>query len=410
MKILHVNSYELFGGAARAAGRLNLALQKEGLDSKLFVQNRESSSEDVIGPKGNIQPLLSRAKPYLNNLPLRKYKQRRPEKFSPSSVAIAPVIDQINRLNPDIVHLHWIVNGFIRIEDLKKIKAPIVWSLHDMWPFTGGCHYDSECERFVSGCYDCPVLQSGKKKDLSYHTFKRKTKTYAQLKNLTIVGLSKWLGECAKRSLLFKDFQIDNLPNPIDPDTYSLMDKQEARSLLNLNSDKKYILFGASDDNPRKGNAELDKALKELASKNYELLVLNPQTNKKDSYLLPAQIISKLNDDLSLKVLYNATDVMVLPSLQENLSNVIMESMACGTPVVAFDIGGNPDMIDHRKNGYLAKPFETMDLAKGISWVLENKDYKKISDSARRKVMEEFESKKVAKRYVNLYTGILENG
>jgi len=231
---------------------------------------------------------------------------------------------------------------------------------------------------------------------------------------MIIVGLSKWINECSKNSSLLKDKKHINLPNPLDTSIFKPFHKEKARELWNLPHDKKLVLFGAmsatSDIN--KGYKELSEALHKLTYKDVELVVFgSSEPQNAPNFGFKTHYVGQLHDDVSLVTLYSAVDVMVVPSLQENLSNAIMESLACGTPVVAFDIGGNSDMIEQKQNGYLAKPFDTTDLKDGIEWILNlsENEYNKLSYNAREKVVREFDSKIVAKKYIELYEEILNN-
>ena len=299
----------------------------------------------------------------------------------------------------------------LRYDDIIKIKAPIVWSLHDMWAFTGGCHYDENCQGYKTSCGNCKVLGSSKENDLSKKIFKSKEKKFPKINNLTIVGLSRWIHNCSKESILFKNKKIVNLPNPIDTNIFKPYNKKMARELWELPQNKKLILFGAMEatSNPRKGFAELSEAIKKLQTIDFELVVFG--SNKpgiiKD-FVFKTHYLGSLEDDRTLANLYSAVDVMVVPSLQENLSNAIMESLACGTPVVGFNIGGNCDMIEHKKNGYLALPYEPDSLKSGIDWVLNSKNYNQLCQNARAKVMIEFDSVVVSKDYMRLYEDILK--
>ena len=299
----------------------------------------------------------------------------------------------------------------INIKDIKQINIPIVWSLHDMWPFTGGCHYDEECEAYKKTCGKCKVLGSTKPNDLSRKIYNKKKKAYSKIDNITIVGLSKWIADCAKQSSLFKDKKIINLPNPINTEIYKPFDKINSRKLWNLPLNKKLILFGAmsATSDPRKGFKELTESLKKLKSKNIEFVVFgsNAPENQPD-FGFKIHYMGTLSDDVTLVTLYNAVDVMVVPSLQENLSNAIMESLSCGTPVVGFDIGGNSDMIEHKQTGYLAKPYNTTNLAEGIDWIIKNKNYNQLCENSRKKVLKEFDSKVVAEKYIELYKEIIK--
>lgn len=412
MKILIINTFDIRGGAARAAYRLHRALLDAGVDSQMLVQSKSSDDNTVIGSvtRTKVQGIRNKFRPALDILPRLSYVNKTKTLFSSAWVPSSRLVNTIETINPDIVHLHWICDGMVRIEDLSRIKKPIVWSLHDMWAFTGGCHYDEGCGRYKSGCCSCPVLGSKKANDLSQHIFTRKQKSFRQIDNLTVVGLSSWLAECASQSLLFSHNRIVNLPNPIDTTQFTPVEKVRARAALNLPVDKRLILYGAmsATSDPRKGYAELVKALEILPkSSNIELMVFGStrSTNKLESGFVSYHLDHI--DEASLHLLYCAADVMVVPSLQENLSNVIMESLACGTPVVAFDIGGNGDLIEHEHNGYLAVPFSSVDLAEGISWILNSSDYETLSKNAREKVLKHFDSKVVAKQYLDLYKSVL---
>ncbi|WP_217532913.1 glycosyltransferase family 4 protein [Vibrio metschnikovii] len=409
MKILIVNTSDIQGGAARAAYRLHKALLAEGVDSQMLVQSKSSDDFTVLGPQSKLQKVMSKVRPSLDSIPIRRYKQRTKTLFSPSWVPFSGLVDKINALNPDIVHLHWINAGMLRIEDLAKIKAPIVWSLHDMWAFTGGCHYDDGCSAYKRQCNKCPVLASNNDKDLSLKVWQRKQVVFSQLSQMTIIGLSKWLAECASSSVLFRDNRVVNLPNPIDTKVFSPFNNIDARKLFNLPLDKKLILFGAmgATSDPRKGFHELAQSL-EYLSQDYELIIFgSSEPQRLQGFKQKTHYLGQLHDDVSLRALYSAADVMVVPSLQENLSNAIMESLACSTPVVGFAIGGNSDLIEHQRTGYLAQPFDTQDLANGIDWVIQHKQPEQLSLAAREKVIREFDRQVVAKLYINIYSSLV---
>lgn len=411
MKILIVNFSDLQGGAARAAYRLHKSLLSENINSQMLVHNKSSDDFSVISSKNGIKKIISKAQSLINPLPLKFYKPDSP--FSTSFSPSFNIVDTINNLNPDIVHLHWINAGMLRIEDLSKIKAPIVWSLHDNWAFTGGCHIMWDCDKYKTQCNSCPRLRSIKIKDLSYRIFNRKVDTFKKINNLTIVGLSKWITNCAKESKLFQSKNIINLPNPINTTIFKEIDKSEARELCNLPKNKKLILFGAvlnATSDLNKGFNYLKEALDYLENSDVELIILGatkPEIPEKFKH--KSHYIGKLNDDISLAALYSAVDVLIVPSKQENLSNMIMESLSCSTPVVAFDIGGNSDMIEHKKSGYLVSPYNSKDMANGILWVLDNENYKQLCNNAREKIINYFDSRVISNKYLKLYKEILES-
>ena len=411
MKILIVNTSDLEGGAARASYRLHKSLLAIHVDSKMLVQNKSSDDFTVIAETSKLRKGFNKLRPTIDSLPIGFFKERTKTLFSPSWFGFSNIVDQINEINPDIVHLHWICGGMMTIEDIARIKAPVVWSLHDMWAFTGGCHYDEECQGYEEECGNCKVLGSDKENDLSKKIFKRKQKAFTQKKDITIVGISNWLNECSKNSTLLKDKNHINLPNPLDTNIFKPFDKEKARELWGLPKDKKLVLFGAmgATSDPRKGFYELMESLEEIEDSNVELVIFGSERCEDTKDLgFNVYYLGQLYDDVSLVTLYNSVDVMIVPSLQENLSNAIMESLACGVPVVGFDIGGNADMIDHERNGYLAKPFSTIDLAFGIEWVLNNYNYKILCQNARNKVLNNFDSVILAEKYIELYKSIVD--
>ena len=412
MKVLIVNRSDLQGGAARAAYRLHKSLLALHIESQMLLQSKSSDDFTVLAETSKLLKGSNKLRPTLDSIPVRFYKERTKTLFSPSWLPFSNIVDKINAINPDIVHLHWICGGMMRIEDIARIKAPIVLTLHDMWAFTGGCHYDEECKGYEKECGSCKVLGSHKENDLSRRTWNRKNKIFSKIENITIVGLSMWLSNCAQSSTLLKNKKHTQLPNPIDTNLFKPFDKKKARELWGLSKDKKLVLFGAmaATSDPRKGFVELNKAMDKLKNTNIEFVIFGSNEPKEpQNFGFKTHYLGSLHDDVSLVTLYSAVDVMIVPSLQENLSNAIMESLACGTPVVGFDIGGNSDMIEHKKNGYLAKPFNTSDLANAIEWVLNNENYVELCENAREKVLREFDSVVVARKYIELYKEALVN-
>ena len=240
LKILTVAS-DIQGGAGKAAYRLHNSLVNNGINSKMIVALKKTNDISVIGPTSKIQKVKALVYPYIDRFFLKKYNNK--SLFSTNWVPLSGIVNEINRINPDIVHLHWINNGLVSISDLKKINAPIVWSLHDMWAFTGGCHYSDKCVRFKDSCGKCPILDSNELNDLSFKIFKEKQKLFSLKKDITIVSLSKWLFELSKNSQLLKFNNHINLPNPIDTNIFKPHEKKYSRSVWNLSENKKYILF-----------------------------------------------------------------------------------------------------------------------------------------------------------------------
>mgnify|MGYP001396347527 CR=1 FL=1 len=381
----------------------------------MLVQHKITSDGTVIGPRPGIEEKLgdfrSRFDCHLFNLyPARDRKATWSINPFPHRIAA-----KINLLDPDIVHLHWIGSGFVPVSEIRKIKKPIIWTLHDMWAFTGGCHYSGDCTRFREQCGRCPQLGS-RHYDLSSCIWKRKAALY-QNKDPVIVCPSKWLAGCAKKSTLLKNARIEVIPNGIDTGIFRPIEKSAARRSLGLPPDKKLILFGAinSAGDTRKGFSHLVLALNHLLatdpSMKPECMIFSSRDRSRveiAGYHL--HNLGNVPGEDRLAHVYSAADVFVAPSVQENLANTVMESLACGTPVVAFTIGGMPDMIDHERNGYLATPYSPASMAEGIGWILHHPAPGTLSLHARQKVMENFESETVARHYEDLYTAVQGTG
>jgi len=413
MKVSIISTYDVSGGAARAAHRLYKGLQAKGIALKMLVQSKVIEDYNIIGPPSNLAKSISFLRPTLDSLPLRFYRSRQPIIFSPG---ILPdrLTKKIAEINPDIIHLHWIAGGFMRIESLMHFNKPIVWTLHDSWAFTGGCHLPFDCIRYQDSCGACPILNSHKETDFSRKIWLRKRKALKGL-DITIVTPSRWLGDCAKTSSLLRNRQILTIPNGLNTTCFKPIDKATARNILSLPKDKKLILFGSMDitTNKLKGFHLLADALRSFANYRWrniaELIVIGAcEPSTPPDLGLKYTYFGHINDEISMAILYSAVDVFVLPSIHENLPNVIMEAMACGTPCVAFNIGGISDLIEHKKTGYLAQSFDTEDMANGIAWILDKTDrWQQLSQHARSKVENEFALEKVAQRYVELYNKIL---
>ncbi|QSJ15838.1 glycosyltransferase family 4 protein [Nostoc sp. UHCC 0702] len=413
MKILLINSSDIQGGAARAAYRLHQGLQYIDVKSQMLVLEKSSNDKTVFAPKTAVSQGIARAKKSLDALPLKFYRQR---SKTPYSVQWVPdrIITKVNQISPDIINLHWINAAFMQVETIAKLKRPLVWTLHDMWAFTGGCHYSGDCEGYLKSCGGCPQLGSTKNWDLSSWIWQRKAKAWRDL-NLTIVSPSTWLANCARASYLFKDLQIEVIPNGLDTQKYKPINKRVARELLNLPQDKQLILFGAlqATSDMRKGFHLLKPALESLTKSGWkdrlEVAILGAsQPENPPDFGFKAHYLGICNDDISLALVYSAADVFVLSSIEENLANTVMEAIACATPCVAFNIGGTSDMIEHEINGYLAQPFKTEDLAQGIAWVLENQErYEKLSYRSREKAEQKFSLEIQANQYISLFEEIV---
>lgn len=366
MKILHLST----GVSTQSAVyRLHKALLKNGIESYIYCGLTNSINEkEIIQNKSDLGlKIKSRIERLLFNF--YPNREQKPWNIGSTNNVLEKVI---NEINPDIIHLHWI-NQFVSIKQIAKFKKPIVWTLHDSWAFTGGCHIPFPCEKYKSNCEECPQLNSKRQKDLSYFIFNLKRKAWTNV-NIHIIGPSKWMTDCAKNSSLLSRFETINIPNCIDTDYYSPRDKILSRQKFNIPLDKKVILFGAINATKDK-NKGFDLLIKsfELINKernDTELVVFGSKEIQFDGHKNIREIGFISNPEL-FPYLYSAADVVVNTSRSENFSNVILESLSCGIQVVAFDIGGNSDLISE-SNGKLISPFDEKMMANGIIDVLNN--------------------------------------
>jgi len=412
LRIAQVSTHDQAGGAARAAYNLQTGLRERALDAHLFVQRKTSSSPYVTGPQGRFAEALGLFRSFSDRLPASFYPQRTERYWGVNWLPFPPL--SVSSLHEfDIVHLHWFCAGFLPVSFLGRIGRPIVWTLHDMWAFTGGCHYCGECTRYTERCGACPQLGSRRENDLSRHIWERKKHHWQNL-DLTIISPSRWLADCVKQSSLLNGHDVHVVPNCIDTEVFSPLDRYESRRRLSLPLDRKLIVFGAMNalGDQRKGFRFIPAAIKSLrqmsAAKNFELLVYG--ASQEDQLLpidFPVHYFGRISDDARLCTLLSAADVMLIPSTEDNLPYVVMEAMACGLPCVAFSVGGIPEMIDHENNGYLARPGDSEDLARGLSWVLaDDTRLRDLSLAARSKVVNHYTMKHIARAHEELYRSI----
>jgi glycosyltransferase involved in cell wall biosynthesis len=412
MKPLILSTYDNVGGASRSAYRLHQGLQKIGVDSKILAQIKISHDPKVYGSKSLWGRASTRLRSEINRLPLVLDQRRKPSLFS-TQWAPTTVVRLAKTLAPDIINLHWICKGFVRPEDVTLFKKPIVWTLHDMWAFTGGCHYDEECGRYKSACGLCPILNSHRENDPSKWIWTRKKRAWASL-DQTVITPSQWLSRCARESSLFRDANIQTIPYGADLSVFKPTEKKVARQKLNLPLNKKIVLFVAFGlDDPRKGFHHFKSAVENIFNsghgKDIELAVIGSNNPENELGLkVPVHNLGLINDDKDLALIYSAADVFIAPSTQDNLPNTVIESLACGTPTVAFKIGGMPDMITHGENGYLAAPFRIEDLSQGLIWTLEKPDrLGTLSRVSAERAAQEFPLELQAKRYKDVFSATI---
>lgn len=411
MDVLLLNATDT-GGAATATRRIHGGLRESGINSRLLVQDKRSKEPSIIGPETKFRRGLSKIRPTIDQLPLKIYGGV----DEPFSIGWVPErIDRhISEMDPDIIHLNWVGGGFLDVKTLEKIEQPIVWRLPDMWAFTGGCHYSGTCNRYTKSCGSCPKLGSTKNTDVTRWTWRRKFKAWSDI-GLTVVATTPWLASRVKESSLLGDKRIETIPNGLDTTKFKPYPKELGRDVFQLPKDKKLILFGAinATSDRRKGYDLLIEALSDCIFQrtldDVELVVFgSPEPEDPLGLGIKTHYTGYLDDDESLSLLYAASDVMVVPSRYESFGQTITESLACGTPVVAFNASGPSDLITHKETGYLAQAYDTEELAEGIRWILEDPErLTRLGNTARKEAVEHFEIGHVTDSYVELYEDLL---
>ena len=411
MKIIHLSNSDIGGGASRAANRIHKALIKKGFESRMFVNEKISEENTVIEPYSKIEKIMVKLRPRIANIFI---KLMRTDNSITHSISFLPSqwVKRINDSDADIVHLHWVQHEMLSISDIGKIKKPIVWTLHDMWAFCGAEHL-SQDNRWRFGYTKNNFSTSKFGFDINRWTWLRKLNHWK--KSIHIVTPSNWLANCVRESNLMNSWPVSIIPNLLNTNNWKSVDQNLARKNLNLPLNIPLIIFGTLGDNNshHKGYDLLMKTLNNIKDdkhlKKMELVIFGKNTSKFIPKLkFPIHYIGHLND-ASLINLYSAADATIVPSRQEAFCQTASESLACGTPVVAFNIGGLTDIVEHHKTGYLAKAFDTEDLGKGIFWVLDEKNKKLLGEQARVRAVEKFSQKVVIKQYHTVYEKVLNN-
>lgn len=424
LKVLSVCTSDAGGGAPRAAYRIHQGVRELGVDSRMFVKDKRTKDANVIAldefaPHNALYHAFdwtrNKVKNKIQHFHWNRYPNR--EDIFMSDMRGTDLHGALQKLNYDILHLHWINQRFISLEDLPQGK-PIVWTLHDSWPFCGICHYFFDCGEYKYHCGCCPLLRSDKADDLSQKVWRKKSEIYKNL-DLHIVTPSRWLADCAKQSCLMGRFPVSVIPNCLDVEAFRPLDEKEIsprwRKFQEIGKTKSLLLFGAVNaaTDKIKGFAYLLSALKRLEQQGYaddfELIVFGATESELSMDVkIPIHYVGYVGNTDDLVSLYNLANVMVVPSLTENLSCAIMESLSCATPVVAFNIGGNGDMIEHKVNGYLAKEKDDADLAEGILWCLENNGGNRLGKVGHEKVLRNYTFDVVCRQYKALYESVIK--
>lgn len=411
LKVLHLSTFDGDDGAARGSLWLHRALRTRGCNSRMVVGCKRGSDPTVTPLPGSLARLWAVARMKLDALPLNRYRGHGPMAsfwtvgWLPSRLGALA-----KQFAPDVVHLHWVGAGFLPVRALKQFNCPVVWTLRDMWAFTGGCHYTGGCTRYQHACGACPQLHSDQDDDLSRTIWRDKQRHWSDA-DLWLVPISDWLADCARASALLRSYPIEVIPNGVDLGRFQPIEKRKARQQCGLPVDRPIIIYGAmrATHDPRKGFRELLAALEKFRRATGQTDVMLVVFGDLDHGDLPelgieSRYLGYIDDDVHLARLYASADIAVMPSLQEAFGKTVVEAMACGTPVVAFDTGGPRDIVDHCVDGYLAEPFSADDLARGIAWCLDEvRRGAPLGLRARAKAEAKFDIDTIAARYHALY-------
>lgn len=435
IRVLSVCTSDVSGGAARAAYRIHQGVQSLGVDSRMLVKYKGSNDPTVHAleefiPHNALYDALDWCAAKVKNKIQHYQWNRYPNQDSSfkSDMRSTRIFGALHAFDYDVLHLHWINQRFLPLDELAKIHKPIVWTLHDSWPFCGTCHYFLDCENYQRQCGNCPQLASNNSNDLSHQIWQRKYDIYKTL-DLHIVSPSHWLAECARRSSLFLDRDIHVIPNGLDTNVFRPLSDEEiqsiadneknevvkqilSKSIQNRQNEKPMLLYGAvnATKDKIKGFSNLLLALQKLDEQRLavHLVVFGADTQNLpiNFKYIDVSFVGHISNSALLVGLYNAADVMVVPSYTEVFGQTASEAMACGTPVVAFRCTGIQDVVG-AESGFLATPYSTDDLAYGIQWCLLNNRDNVLGKNARDKVLNNYTSKIISEKYKELYLSLI---
>jgi glycosyltransferase involved in cell wall biosynthesis len=419
LKVVHINTYDGNGGAGRACLRLNNALLDQGVDSRVVVHYKFGKNPAVLTFNTTaFQKAYTAAIIVLERLWAKRLLK--PMKRTPFSFTWfgRSVIHHPDVKAADVIHLHWVNHSFLNpahLAELAKLNKPIVWTFHDSNAFTGGCHVRYTCDHFVRQCGYCPLLKKADADDASHKIWLQKHEAYQQLK-FSIIAPSSWMLNSVLMSSLMQDKPALQIPNTLETNIFKPTDKVQAKKQLGLPEDKFIFLTGfmPSRKDLHKGTSYLLESLELLKERmgvnaqQIELVVFGNR-NAKDvpDFSFKTSFLGTINDDAKLAMCYAAADAFLIPSLEDNLPYTVMESLSCGTPVVAFTTGGIPDMVQHLQNGYLAEYRSAKSFADGMEWAINHGDPKALQQQSRQTVIDNFAEPVIAQKHIQLYNQLV---
>lgn len=413
MRVVHISSADYGSGASRVAYRLHGNLLNRGIDSRMVVGFKLTDDPTVIGSGSKLNKLKFMARRTIDTLPQKFYRHRKnlpwSNQFLPGSL-----VRRALELKPDIINLHWISNGAMSLKELAAVDVPLVWVLHDYWPITGGCHLIGDCTGYQHLCGSCPQLNSSRVFDLSRLNLARK-KRFFENHNLTLVAPSRWVAKCAGTATAVAGKNIRVISHGLDPEKFIPVSKDQAKRKIGIDPQCKVVLFGSANalGDHNKGFDLFLSALTHLSEDKsigrMRVVVFGAdESHPRPQMPFDTDFHGYILDDERLNLFYAAADVMVVPSRQETFCQTVLEAFSCKTPVVAFDSTGPRDVIEHRKTGYLATPYDPVDLCYGIKWVIEDRPrLERLSENARQLLFDKFTIDIMTDNYRDLYRSIL---
>ncbi len=419
LKVVHLNTYDGNGGAGRACTRLNQALLSQNIDSKVIVHYKFGKNPQIGDfNTGVLGKFYTAATIILERVWAKRYLKALKTPFSFAWFGRS-VIHHPDVKKADIIHLHWVNHGFLNpshIAEISKLGKPVVWTFHDSNAFTGGCHVRYTCDHFERECGDCPLLKNSSPNDYSHRIWEQKQDAYNKLK-FNIIAPSTWMQASVLRSSLMKGRKIDQIPNTLETDIFKPVDKRSAKEQAGLAKDKFILLSGfmPSRKDMHKGTSYLIESLELLKTRlgikaeEIELVIFgNRNTADMPDFPFKTSFLGTINNDEQLAICYAAADAFLIPSLEDNLPYTVMESLACGTPVIAFTTGGIPDMVKHEYNGYLATYRSAESFADGMEWIINHPDRSLLQHQARQTIMDHFSEKIISQKHIDLYHQLLK--
>lgn len=412
--MVHINTYDGNGGAGRACMRLNRALISQHIDSKLIVHYKFGIDPQIKTFNVNIiQKAYTAATIVAERILAKRYLKplRTPFSFTWFGRSI---IDHPDVLDADIIHLHWVNHSFlnpVHLAEIALLNKPIVWTFHDSNAFTGGCHVRYNCNHFEQECANCPLLIKASPDDISHRIWSQKNKAY-QVLNFTVIAPSSWMLNSVRHAGLMTGKTVQQIPNTLETDIFKPKDKRLAKEKAGLPADKFIFLSGfmPSRKDLHKGISYLKESMDLLKDRfgvetDYiELLVFgNSNTVEVAGFPFKTTFLGTITDDEKLATCYAAADAFLTTSVEDNLPYTVMESLACGTPVIAFKTGGIPDMVKHEHNGYLAEYRSAVSFANGMEWIIKHPDRKTLNFQARKTILDNFSEEVIAKQHIQLY-------